>query len=73
MMDPQALAEEDPFDRAFIDAMIPHHQSAIVMAKVANQESENPRIKELAQNIMGAQKGEIEQMRRWREQWYQEG
>jgi uncharacterized protein (DUF305 family) len=73
MMDPQALADDDPFDRAFIDAMIPHHRSAIEMAKVANQESENPRIKELAGNILSAQKGEIEQMRRWREQWYQEG
>ena len=73
MMDPQSLAEENPFDQAFIDAMIPHHRSAIEMAKVANQESENPRIKELAQNIMSAQKGEIEQMRRWQEQWYQEG
>jgi uncharacterized protein (DUF305 family) len=73
MMDPQSLAEENPFDRAFIDAMIPHHRSAIEMAKVANQESENPRIKELAGNIVSAQKGEIEQMRRWREQWYQEG
>ena len=72
MMDPQALADEDPFDRAFIDAMIPHHQSAIEMAKVANRESENPRIEELAGDIMSAQKGEIEQMRRWREQWYRE-
>jgi uncharacterized protein (DUF305 family) len=73
MMAPQALAEENPFDRAFIDAMIPHHRSAIEMAKVANQESENPRIRDLAQNIMSAQKAEIEQMRRWQEQWYQEG
>ena len=73
MMDPQSLAGEDPFDRAFIDAMIPHHRSAIEMAKVANQESENPRINELSGNIVSAQKGEIEQMRRWREHWYQEG
>ena len=73
MMDPQSLADENPFDRAFIDAMIPHHRSAIEMATVADQESENPRIKELAGNIVSAQKGEIEQMRRWREQWYQEG
>jgi uncharacterized protein (DUF305 family) len=73
MMDPQALADENPFDQAFIDAMIPHHRSAIEMAKVANQESENPRIKELAQNIVSDQKGEVEQMRRWQEQWYQEG
>ena len=73
MMDPQALADEDPFDEAFIEAMIPHHQSAIEMARVAKKDSENPRIKELAQNIMSAQKGEIEQMQRWREQWYPEG
>jgi uncharacterized protein (DUF305 family) len=73
MMDPQSLADEDPFDEAFVEAMIPHHQSAIDMAKVANQESENPHITQLAGNIVSAQKGEIEQMRRWREQWYQEG
>ena len=72
MMDPQSLANKEPFAEAFIEAMIPHHQSAIDMATVANQESENPRIKELAENIVSAQKGEIEQMKRWREQWYQE-
>jgi uncharacterized protein (DUF305 family) len=60
MMNPQHLAQSKPFDEAFIDAMIPHHQSAIYMAQVANQESENQRIKELAQNIVSAQKGEIE-------------
>ncbi len=73
MMDPQSLAEEKPFDEAFIDAMIPHHQSAIEMAKVAHEESENPRIKELAGNIMSAQKREIEQMQEWRREWYPEG
>ena len=35
MMDPQQLANQKPFDEAFIDAMIPHHQSAIEMAEVA--------------------------------------
>jgi uncharacterized protein (DUF305 family) len=73
MMDPQSLAKENPFDEAFIDAMIPHHQSAIYMAQVASEKSKIPEIKELAQNIVSAQKREIEQMRRWREQWYQEG
>jgi uncharacterized protein (DUF305 family) len=72
MMDPQELARSEPFDRAFIDAMIPHHQSAIEMAKVAYEKSENPRIKKLAENIVGAQQTEIEQMKRWREQWYPE-
>jgi uncharacterized protein (DUF305 family) len=73
MMDPQSLADENPFDEAFIDAMIPHHQSAIGMAGVANEKSKNPRIKELAQNITSAQKREIEQMRGWRREWYPEG
>jgi uncharacterized protein (DUF305 family) len=60
-------------DKAFIDAMIPHHQSAIVMAQVAYEKSENPEIKELAGNIVSAQQSEIEQMKQWREEWYPEG
>ncbi len=73
MMDPQQLANQKPFDEAFIDAMIPHHQSAIEMAQVALENSDNPKIKELAQNIISAQKREIEQMTQWRQQWYPEG
>ncbi len=73
MMDPQELAKKDPFDKAFIDAMIPHHQSAIEMAQVAYDKSRNPRIKELAENIISAQQAEIEHMTHWRQQWYPEG
>ena len=73
MMDPQQLANREPFDKAFIDAMIPHHQSAIEMAQVALENSDNPKMKELAQNIISAQKREIEQIKQWRQQWYPEG
>jgi uncharacterized protein (DUF305 family) len=73
MTDPRELANQKPFDKAFIDAMIPHHQSAIVMAQVALEESENPEIKELAGNIVSAQQREIEQMLQWRQAWYPEG
>jgi uncharacterized protein (DUF305 family) len=59
-------------DERFIDAMIPHHQSAIEMALVAREKSKNPQIKELAENIISAQQTEIEQMKQWREQWYPE-
>ena len=72
MMDPQQLANQKPFDEAFIDAMIPHHRSAIEMAQVALESSDNPKIKELAQNIISAQQREIEQMTQWRQQWYPE-
>jgi uncharacterized protein (DUF305 family) len=70
MMDPQRLSKREPFDEAFIDAMIPHHQSAIQMAQVASKQSKIPEIKELAGTIVSAQKREIEQMKQWRKEWY---
>jgi uncharacterized protein (DUF305 family) len=71
-MNPQHLAQSKTFDKAFIDAMIPHHQSAIYMAQIAHEESKIPAIRELAENIVSAQKREIEQMKQWRKQWYPE-
>ena len=73
MTDPQELENKRPFDRAFIDAMIPHHRSAIAMAKVALEESDNGRIKGIARDIVDAQRREIAQMEGWREQWYGQG
>ena len=67
---PQELANRNPFDRAFIDAMIPHHQSAIAMANVALEESKNPQIRQIAEDIVNAQQREISQMLRWRARWY---
>ena len=59
----------EPFDLVFIDAMIPHHQSAIVMAQVALARSEHPELKALAQAIVDAQQREIAQMQEWRAAW----
>jgi uncharacterized protein (DUF305 family) len=70
--DPQELASQDPFDKAFIDNMIPHHESAIAMAQVVLEESENPEIRKIAGAIVDAQEREIEQMRSWRDEWYPE-
>jgi uncharacterized protein (DUF305 family) len=72
-MDPQELATQEPFDKAFIDNMIPHHESAIEMANVVLEEGENPKIREIAGAIVDAQEREIEQMRTWRDEWYPEG
>jgi uncharacterized protein (DUF305 family) len=71
--DPQSLADEKPFDEAFIEAMIPHHRSAIQMANVALERSDNPRIEKLAGEIVRAQEREISQMQTWRNEWYPEG
>jgi len=70
MMDPQSLADEDPFDKAFIDNMIVHHRSAIEMAQLAATQTSNPQIRTLAGNIVEAQQREISQMQQWRERWY---
>ncbi len=73
MQDPAELATQRPFDEAFINAMIPHHESAIEMAQVAFAESANPTIRDLAGRIVDDQTREIEQMRGWLEEWYPEG
>ena len=73
MEDPAELANQWPFDEAFINAMIPHHQSAIDMAQVALDESDNPAIRDLAGRIVEDQTREIEQMRGWLEEWYSGG
>ena len=71
-MDPQELAIQEPFDKAFIDNMIPHHESDTEMDNVVLEESENPEIREIAGTIVDAQEREIEQMRSWRDEWYPE-
>ncbi|MCW5314983.1 DUF305 domain-containing protein [Nostoc sp. KVJ3] len=58
------------FDLRFIDAMIPHHQGAVEMAKEAQQKSKRPEIKKLADNIIKSQNQEITQMKQWRQAWY---
>jgi uncharacterized protein (DUF305 family) len=72
-MDPQHLAHREPFDKAFIDAMIPHHESAIEMAQLARKESDIPEIQDLSSNIIDAQRREISEMQEWRERWYPQG
>lgn len=64
------LENAQPFDKAFIDAMIPHHQSAIAMAREAQTKATHPEIKDLAGQIIAAQQREIDQMQAWRAQWY---
>ena len=50
-------------DRRFIDAMVPHHQGAIAMAKVALKNAEHEQIKQLSRNIISSQQTEIAELR----------
>ncbi|MCJ2541654.1 DUF305 domain-containing protein [Thermostichus vulcanus] len=63
---------DESFDLRFIDAMIPHHEGAVIMAKEALEKSQRPEIRQLAEAILAAQSEEIEQMQAWRLSWYPE-
>lgn len=56
------MMEYDSIDKAFADGMTEHHQMAVDMSEVIVKYSENPQVKELANNIIETQKKEIEQM-----------
>jgi len=60
----------EPFDLAFIDAMIPHHQSAVDAAMMVKDTAVHPEIRTLAQQVIEAQQQEIDQLKTWRQEWY---
>lgn len=64
------LRTAKPFDRAFIDEMIPHHQGAIRMARAVMGATKDAEVRTLAEGIVAAQTKEIEQMNGWRKEWY---
>ena len=59
------------YDLRFMNAMIPHHQGAVVMAKDALTKSKRPEITKLAQDIISSQEAEIKQMQQWKQTWYE--
>jgi uncharacterized protein (DUF305 family) len=49
-------------DAAFVADMVPHHEGAVVMARMAQERAENPELKALADEIIVAQEKEIAEM-----------
>src|SRR3989338_4261291 len=64
------LENAAPFDKAFIEEMIPHHQMAVMMAQMLERTTGRSEMKKLAQDIISAQTAEINQMRQWYQDWY---
>jgi uncharacterized protein (DUF305 family) len=64
------LKKAEPFDLAFIDAMIPHHQGAIDMATAAGEKAQQPETKALASIIVSDESKTMDQLRTWRDAWY---
>jgi uncharacterized protein (DUF305 family) len=69
-----SAATGEAFDRAFIDAMVPHHEAALAMARSAQAaELTQPDLQKVADDILATQQAEIDQMQSWREAWFGSG
>lgn len=68
--DIESLKNTADFDRAFIEQMIPHHQMAIMMARMLESGTDQPEMQQLAKNIISSQTKEIQQMQEWYTEWY---
>lgn len=69
-MDVDLGTADDEFDLRFLNAMIPHHEGALVMAKDLQTNSTRPEMQTLAEAILTSQQSEIDQMQQWRQDWY---
>lgn len=65
MMKGMMMAHTGDADVDFMQGMIPHHQGAVAMAKIALQYVKDPELLKLAKDIVNAQETEINFMNDW--------
>ena len=68
--DIETLAAAKDFDLEFLKQMIPHHEMAIMMARMLDAGTTRSEMKTLADAIITSQSREIEMMRSWLTAWY---
>jgi uncharacterized protein (DUF305 family) len=66
---PAAAGDHNQADVMFAQRMIPHHEQAIEMAKLASTRASNAEVKALAAQIRAAQQPEIDEMTGWLSSW----
>ena len=66
---PASTTVHDEADVMFAQMMIPHHQQALEMAKLAGSRASNAKVKELAAKIETEQQPEIQTMTAWLTAW----
>lgn len=59
----------ETYDKAFVSAMIEHHQGAIDMAELAATRARHQEVKDMATTIIATQGKEIAQLSAWQKQW----
>ena len=64
------VASSNGIDAHFIEQMIPHHEDAITMAKLAQTKAKRTEVKQLSLNIIDSQGKEINQMKSWYKDWF---
>jgi len=67
------LKTANPFDKAFVDDMTPHHQMAIDAATLELAKGSHPELKALALSIIKGQSREEGLMAAYRDLWYGSG
>jgi len=59
----------EAYDKEFVAQMILHHQQAIDMSRYAETNAKHQELKAMAAAIIAAQQKEIDDMKRWQQQW----
>lgn len=59
-------------EKDFITQMIPHHQEAIDTSMLVFDSSTNEELKNFAQEVITVQTAEVNEMKQWMKQWYDE-
>lgn len=65
-------SRETSVDAAFVEHMILHHEGAIAMANLALANATTDEVKNLSKDIIASQQKEIDDMRTWYKEWFQE-
>ncbi|MGW2552374.1 DUF305 domain-containing protein, partial [Streptomyces sp. NPDC001635] len=58
------------FDQAFMQAMIPHHETAAIASTAVPGHATHEALTTLAQQVVAAQNAQVEQTRTWLHDWY---